>query len=400
MKKILIIIGCLILCGCNEPIEKMPKDVSITYNVEDVLVYDDVYVSDIIKKSNVEITNLETKINTNKIGKTEVKVYYNYKRKKYVTHYELNVIDNIAPRIISGTNRTTLINEDVDFCQKVFYGDNYDKVVKCEINGIYDITKKGVYDLEIILTDSSNNITSAPLKLTVIEEYSQNKKVKTNVDFSEVIKKYKNDNTAIGIDVSRWQSEIDFKKVRDAGCEFVIMRMAIQSDYDKEISLDANFEKNYQDASQNGLKVGVYVYTSVNDKKDIAKQVKWLVENLKNKELDFPIAFDWENWSNWHKYQMSFHDINEIYDVFTQNLAKHKYKTMLYSSKFYLENIWVNKEKNPVWLAHYTDYTTYQGEYFLWQMTNLGRIDGINGDVDINILYKDKYNEIMGDDYE
>ena len=70
---------------------------------------------------------------------------------------------------------------------------------------------------------------------------------------------------------------------------------------------------------------------------------------------------------------------------------------MLYSSKFYLENIWENSNDYPVWLAHYTKNTSYSGNYFIWQMSNLGTIAGINGDVDINILYKDKYNEIIGD---
>ena len=62
---------------------------------------------------------------------------------------------------------------------------------------------------------------------------------------------------------------------------------------------------------------------------------------------------------------------------------------MLYSSKFYLEKIWRNNDF-PVWLAHYTNQTNYEGDYFLWQMSNVGRVNGINGDVDIDILYKEK----------
>ena len=61
---------------------------------------------------------------------------------------------------------------------------------------------------------------------------------------------------------------------------------------------------------------------------------------------------------------------------------------MLYSSKWYLEHIWINENKYPVWLAHYTSDTNYQGEYILWQRTNIGKIDGISGDVDIDIYYK------------
>lgn len=397
MKKIIIILGCLLICGCNEPIEKMPKNVSIEYTNKEILVYDEIFVKDLIAKSNVDITNIEKKITTDKIGKKNIKIYFNYKNKKYVTNHEINIVDDVPPRIISGTNRTTLINNDVNFCEKVFYGDNYDKSVDCQINGTYDITKTGVYNLEMILTDSSSNVTISPLKLNVVEKYQNDNKEKEKMAFENVIKNYKNDNTMVGIDVSRWQSDIDFQKVKESGCEFVIMRMAIQSDNDKEISLDANFEKNYQSAKDNNLKVGVYVYTSANKKNDVKKQVKWLVQKIKNKDLDFPIAFDWENWSSWHKYEMSFHDINELFEVFQKELAKENYQAMLYSSKFYLENIWENSNDYPVWLAHYTKNTSYSGNYFIWQMSNLGTIAGINGDVDINILYKDKYNEIIGD---
>ena len=59
---------------------------------------------------------------------------------------------------------------------------------------------------------------------------------------------------------------------------------------------------------------------------------------------------------------------------------------MLYSSKNYLENVWF-KTKYPVWLAHYTDKTTYEGDYYIWQLCSNGRIPGINGNVDINIMY-------------
>ena len=59
---------------------------------------------------------------------------------------------------------------------------------------------------------------------------------------------------------------------------------------------------------------------------------------------------------------------------------------MLYSSKNYLEKIWL-KTDYPIWLAHYTNKTNYDGEYKVWQMCSNGRVSGINGDVDINIMY-------------
>ena len=77
----------------------------------------------------------------------------------------------------------------------------------------------------------------------------------------------------------------------------------------------------------------------------------------------------------------------EIANAFMTEVKTNGYEAMLYSSKFYLETIWTNKLKFPVWLAHYTNSTSYEGDFIIWQLCNDGHIDGINGDVDIDVLY-------------
>ena len=67
------------------------------------------------------------------------------------------------------------------------------------------------------------------------------------------------------------------------------------------------------------------------------------------------------------------------------------YDGMLYSSKFYLQSFWLNPQKyHPVWLAHYTSQTDYEGSYAIWQRCAVGRIDGIAGDVDFDVFYKNR----------
>ena len=68
-------------------------------------------------------------------------------------------------------------------------------------------------------------------------------------------------------------------------------------------------------------------------------------------------------------------------------IEKHGYKSMLYGSYYYLQNIWDTQNKN-IWLAHYSDKTDYPNEYQIWQLSNVGKVNGINTDVDINVLYK------------
>ena len=72
---------------------------------------------------------------------------------------------------------------------------------------------------------------------------------------------------------------------------------------------------------------------------------------------------------------------------FNNEVKKEGYVGMLYSSKSYLENIW-GEVNYPVWLAHYTNQTNYQGKYIVWQLCENGKVDGIEGKVDINIRYQ------------
>ena len=104
--------------------------------------------------------------------------------------------------------------------------------------------------------------------------------------------------------------------------------------------------------------------------------------------MDLPIAFDWENWSFYNEFNLSFFGLSNMADSFVKTVRDAGYEGMLYSSKNYLEDIWFKRDY-PVWLAHYTTKTNYEGDYEFWQLCNNGRVAGINGDVDINIRYLD-----------
>jgi len=84
---------------------------------------------------------------------------------------------------------------------------------------------------------------------------------------------------------------------------------------------------------------------------------------------------------------MSFNTLTRSAEAFIETVNKNGYQGLLYSSKNYLEKIWL-KGNYQVWLAHYTTKTNYQGNYKFWQMTSSGVIDGITENtVDINIRY-------------
>jgi len=107
--------------------------------------------------------------------------------------------------------------------------------------------------------------------------------------------------------------------------------------------------------------------------------------------LDFPIAYDFENWDDLQKLKISQYDLTNYVDLFKEEVSKDGYDVMIYGSKLYLEKAWNNK-KYSEWLAHYvpnpSDVSSYKGKKILWQICNDGIVDGINGYVDIDIYYK------------
>lgn len=394
MKKILLVFIILfLLTGCNNKY-KLPDDVWVNKSIDEIEVYEKVDIKDFNLSSNAELDLNGIDISTNSIGNKIIEVPLKYKGKNYIYQLKYKVVDKQAPKYISASGyRTILLNGKTNFCDDIVFGDNYDREPKCRIDGIIDNKNVGKYLVEYVITDSSNNERRKKLTVNVIEKYETTNKVKQekqNLKFSDVIENHKNDSTMIGIDISRYQGDIDFEKIKNAGCEFVIMRIGINSDINKDLSMDSYYLKNIEGAKKVGLKIGVYVYSSATNVDKAIEHAKWVVKNLHGEKLDLGIAFDWENWSKFRKYKINIHELNNVFDAFATYVKANGYKPMLYSSKFYLENIWENKNNEAVWLAHYTNHTSYAGPYYIWQMSCIGKIDGINADVDIDILYKNK----------
>lgn len=390
-KKLLIGIVLLLLSGCKLYDEyEMPKDVYINLNSNNFEVYSVKNINDLIDDSNVEITNSDKKIDTTSLGEIETTIEYKYKKRdyKYVVNY--NVIDTEAPKAIYVPNdKTVVVGSEIDFYDKLIYIDNYDRSPSIELIGDYDLNTVGTYNLYYELKDSSNNITKEDFVLNVVEEieddyyddYSYEK-----IQFSDIVRDYKNENTMIGIDISRWQGNIDFEKVKEAGCEFVIIRMAVSNGKDDPIGLDSYYKQNIKNAKKAGLKVGVYVYTAASNVSEAKEHAKFVRKNLNKIKLDFPIAYDFEVWDEIHDLKMNSHDLINNIDEFYNIVSKDGYDVMVYGSKYYLEKAWP-AYNYKTWLANYTYKTSYNGDYIMWQMCSDGQIDGIDSDVDIDIYY-------------
>ena len=356
-----------------------------------VNVYSNVKVKDFIKDIDGKIVD-NNKIKTNELGKVEVEfIYLNSDEKKRKGVFEVEVKDLEEPLIWLSNSYSVRVGDDVNLEDEILCADNYDSNPSCKITGDYDLNTAGNYSLVYEAEDSSGNKESVNFTLYVYEPREvtgggSNSEV-TYTDFKEIVNSHKTDDTLVGIDVSKWQGAIDFSKVKEAGAEFVIIRVGSQNGVGGEYVLDPYFKRNISDAIENDLDVGIYFYSYADSKKEARKQAEWVIKQIKDYDITLPIAFDFESFTLFNSMNLSLYQLNEVAESYFSTLEDAGYDTMLYGSKNYLNAIW-KYNTNKVWLAHYTDQTDYDKDYMMWQLCQDGVIDGINGFVDIDILYK------------
>ncbi len=377
------------------------------FTLKDVLnieVYSDVQVKDFIDEIEGNIIE-ENKIDTSKLGIQEVSfIYLNNETKKRRGTFEIEIVDTEEPLVWISSSYSTPVGTELDLESEIICVDNYDNKPTCQVEGEYDINTAGTYLLSFVATDSSENTVKYEFNLIVYDNNDEEDNTEvvendvtisedidtvevTGTHFSDVYATYKTDNTEIGIDVSKYQGDIDFEKVKNAGATFVMIRVGYQLGVNGEYEIDPRFEENINMALKNNLDVGVYFYSYANSEKEAKKQAKWVIQRIKNYDISLPVVFDFESFNAFNEMELSIFGLNEVADSFINTLENAGYEGMLYGSKNYLNTIWKYHTKE-VWLAHYTDETDYDGDYKMWQLCDDGLIDGIEGYVDIDILYK------------
>ena len=285
--------------------------------------------------------------------------------------------------------------DSFDVHKFIGYADDVDRNVDLNVEGSVDTGTLGTYNLRITITDDTGKSTSKNMEVKIIEKTSgsstgDDTDTRPKEQFSDFITNYKTEETMLGIDVSRWQGDIDFEKCKAAGCEFVYMRIG---GFDEgEHYTDRYFLQNWERAKAAGLKIGIYWHSEDSTQEEVKASVKYLTDVLNGEKLDFPVAFDWEDYRNFERYGMNLSDLNNLLTYFEEELARYGYTSCLYGSKNAQNTIWTKPKKNPVWIAQYNTYTNYEGPYFMWQHSSTGRIDGIAGDVDLDVFYPAKFN--------
>lgn len=190
-----------------------------------------------------------------------------------------------------------------------------------------------------------------------------------------------------GIDVSGYQGNIDFKKVKESGVDFVIIKAGYST------STVDTWEKNYANAKESGLKVGAYWYSYALDITQGYAEARAFIEALKGKQLDFPVYMDLEEMAQLVKGRAF---CTSLVEAFCETLEEAGYYTGLYGSTYWItscveENV---REKRPLWVADYRGKCYYTGTYGIWQY-GTGSVQGVQNKCDLDEGYIDYAEHII-----
>ena len=194
-----------------------------------------------------------------------------------------------------------------------------------------------------------------------------------------------------GIDVSKWQGNINFDLVKASGMKFVMIRAGFGRYSSQK---DEYFEQNYKRAKAAGLGVGAYWYSYATNPTQATEEAKVFCEVIKGKTFEYPVAFDIEDKT---QQGLARATIDQIVTAFCSYMEKAGYYVSLYSYTSFLNNkISASvRAKYDIWVAHFDVMTPgYNGAYGMWQNSSTYKVSGINGNVDHNFAYKD-YPSIM-----
>ena len=191
-----------------------------------------------------------------------------------------------------------------------------------------------------------------------------------------------------GIDVSKWNGNIDWNAVKNSGIEYVIIRCGYRGSSQGALIEDPKYKTNIQGAINAGLKVGVYFFTQAISEAEAVEEASMVLELVKNYKISYPIFLDVEA-SGGRADSIDKATRTAVCKAFCQTIQSGGYTAGVYANKNWLtEKIDASALGSyKIWLAQYADKPTYSGRYDIWQYQSTGKVSGINGDVDMNWSY-------------
>lgn len=195
----------------------------------------------------------------------------------------------------------------------------------------------------------------------------------------------------LGIDVSKWQKEIDWDKVKNEGVDFAIIRCGYRGSVTGSLVEDPYFEQNIKGAQAAGIKVGVYFFTQAVNEVEAVEEASMVISLVRDYELQYPVFIDTEGaGGNGRADSLNVEERTAVCEAFCTTVKNAGLEAGVYASRnWYNNKLTANTlESHAIWLAEYRSVPLYQGYYQMWQYTSKGKINGINGNVDLNVSYR------------
>ena len=193
-----------------------------------------------------------------------------------------------------------------------------------------------------------------------------------------------------GVDVSAFQGDIDWTKVKASGIDFAIIRLGYRG-YGKAGRMveDEYAQDNLKEATEVGLPIGAYFFSQALTIEEVDQEIEFMLEILGDYKLDLPIILDWEipGVENPRTKNMDAITLTELQRYYCQVMTEKGFQPMVYFNWHQSRTLLKLSELEdyPFWLALYQDRMTYPWHVEMWQYTDQGRVPGIEGNVDLNV---------------
>lgn len=314
----------------------------------------------------------------------------------------IQIVDN-AGKLVTGEDFCVVLNGN-----KEYMDDDQDGVVYIEYlrAGEYEVALKEVEgyrvpdtSAKITVKQSVEYVVIDDIDLLILSEDEINAELEDleandaldDADQSEITGMQEgNPNAKMGIDVSKWNKEIDWDKVKKAGVEFAIIRVGYRGATTGALVEDPYFETNIKGAIRAGIPVGVYFFTQALNAVEAVEEASMVTALCRDYDITYPIFIDVEGLGGSGRADgLDVETRTAVSQAFCATIESAGYRAGVYSSRNWLNQMLDMDQLKDyvVWLAEYRDVPIYQGYYHMWQYTSNGSVDGIEGRVDFNLSY-------------
>lgn len=250
------------------------------------------------------------------------------------------------------------------------------------------------YEKEEIAFTTIYDIAEGFIRVPLLEKVKKNPYDLEKFSGSNLTKTYQSDTInkpLVGIDVSKFQGKIDWEAVSRAGVQFAMLRVGLRGYGSGELVTDERFFENQQGAYENGIRTGVYFFSQAINEEEAVEEAKYVLDLLQGVSIDMPIVFDTEPiyYDDARTDHLTPAQLTNITKAFCDTIAGAGYQPMIYANaKRFTTVLFLEKLTDyPFWLADYRETPDYPYDFLMWQFTEKGQVEGIEGNVDMDLYF-------------